>query len=195
MGEVNPENEELSQNGEPQVGDEVEAQGAAAEETAPLEPTDGDLMALQEELQAAQAKAGEYLDGWQRARAEFMNYRKRVERDQAQTYQNASGNIIKRFLDVVDDLDRALKNRPQNGEGALWAEGIELIYRKLLGILDSEGVKPFNPIGQPYDPNLEEAIQQEESPEHESGIVIDVVQQGYMLGDRVLRPARVRVAK
>ena len=95
----------------------------------------------------------------------------------------------------MDDLDRALKNRPQNGEGAVWAEGIELIYRKFLATLESEGVKVIEADGQPFDPNLHEAISQEENPEHESGTVIDVLQKGYTLGDRVLRPARVRVAK
>jgi molecular chaperone GrpE len=195
MGEVIPENEEKDQNGV-----DMEEQSVTGEETAENNATasgsqNGDLQALQEELASAQSKANEYLDGWQRARAEFMNYKKRVDREREQANQNAAGNAIKRFLDIIDDMDRALKNRPQGGEGGGWAEGIELIYRKLLSILESEGVTQINPLGQPFDPNLEEAIQQEESEDYESGTVIDVVQQGYMLGDRVLRPARVRIAK
>jgi molecular chaperone GrpE len=165
-------------------------------ETIPGEATsDEAIEALQNELLQARAKADEYLDGWQRARAEFANYKKRVERDQAQVYQNAAGSIIKRYLDVLDDLDRALRNRPESGEGAAWAAGIDLIYRKLLTVLESEGVKLMNPVGQPFDPNQHEAIVQEDSPDHESGAVIEVLQHGYTLGDRVLRPARVKVAK
>ncbi len=71
--------------------------------------------------QDSQAKANEYLDGWQRARAEFANYKKRVDREQVQVYQAAAGTIIKRYLEILDDLERALKSRPADGEGAAWA--------------------------------------------------------------------------
>ncbi len=155
---------------------------------------DEQMEALQKELANSQAKADEYLDGWRRSMAEFSNYKKRIERDQAQVYQNASGSVIKRFLEVLDDLDRALKNRPQEGEGAAWASGIELIYRKLQNILENEGVKPMV-VGEYFDPNLQEAVTSEDNPDFESGQIIEVVQQGYMLGDRVLRPAMVRVAR
>jgi molecular chaperone GrpE len=111
------------------------------------------------------------------------------------TYQNAAGAIIKRYIEVLDDLERALKNRPQEGEGAVWANGIELIYRKFLNILESEGVKPMNLEGADFDPNQHEAISSEESPDHTSGQIIEVLQRGYKQGDRVLRPALVRVAR
>jgi len=150
---------------------------------------------LHSELAATQAKANEYLDGWQRARADFTNYKKRVEREQAQTYQNAAASILKRYLGIIDDLERALKSRPKDGEGAAWAEGIELIYRKLLSILESEGIQLMEAEGKPFDPNLHEAIMSEDSDQHESGQIIEVLQQGYTLGDRVLRPAMVRVAR
>jgi molecular chaperone GrpE len=150
---------------------------------------------LKKELEEARSKADEYLDGWQRSRAEFANYRKRIDREREQVHQEASGTVIRRFLDVLDDLDRALKNRPAEGEGAEWAAGIELIYRKLLNILEVEGVTPLEAEGEDFDPNLHEAISQEVSAEHESGEIIEVVQNGYRIGDRVLRPARVRVAR
>jgi molecular chaperone GrpE len=150
---------------------------------------------LQNELLATQAKADEYLEGWQRARADFANYKKRVERDQAQTYQNAAASILKRYLSVLDDLERALKSRPLDGDGAAWSEGIELIYRKLVSILESEGIQTMDADGVLFDPNLHEAIMSEDSDQHESGQVIEVLQQGYTLGDKVLRPAMVRVAR
>jgi len=172
----------------------VEAQGGQPEVEAEIVLAE-DLRDVQKELEESRGKANEYLEGWQRALADFSNYKKRVDRDQAQVYQNAAGTIIKRFIEVLDDIDRALKNRPLEGEGAVWASGIELIYRKLISILENEGVKAMDLQGQVFDPNLHEAITLEESADHESGQIIEVLQQGYMLGDRVLRPALVRVAK
>ena len=134
------------------------------------------------------------MDGWQRSRAEFSNYKRRIEREQAQLYQTTSGAIIKRYLEIVDDLERALKSRPQEGEGAVWAEGIELIYRKFLAVLENEGVIVMKAQGEQFDPNLHEAISSEENDDYQSGQIIEVIKQGYTLGDRVLRPALVRVA-
>jgi molecular chaperone GrpE len=153
------------------------------------------LKELETQLESQSAKASEYFDGWQRERADFVNYKKRVERDQAQSQQNAVGNVARKYLPVVDDLERALKARPTEGEGARWAEGVELIYKKLQGILDSEGIKEIKADGESFDPSIHEALTNEESPAHESGQIIEVVQKGYLIGDRVLRPALVRVAR
>ncbi len=154
-----------------------------------------DVEALQQEIEDLRSKADEYLDGWQRSRAEFANYKKRTEREQALAYQSAASSIFKRFLEVLDDLDRALKNRPQGGEGGAWAEGIDLVYRKFYAILEAEGVKVMDAQGEYFDPNLHEAITQEDSDEFESGQIIQVVKNGYTIGDKVLRPALVRVAR
>ena len=152
-----------------------------------------DVASLQKDCDEARALANEYLDGWQRSMAEFANYKKRVERDREQTQQNLAGTIVKRYLEVVDDLERAFKTRPTDGEGAAWADGIELVYRKLLVILDSQDVKPMDALGQPFDPNRHEAIGQMESSVYPSGHIADVIQNGYLIGDRVLRPAIVRI--
>ena len=159
------------------------------------EEPQGEEIDIVKELEEVKIKAEEYLDGWQRARAEFANYKKRVERDQGQTYQIASGSVIKRFLEIADDMERALKNKPESGEGADWANGILLIYRKLLSILESEGVAAMESDGKEFDPNLHEAISSEDCDTCKSGEIIETLQQGYMSGDRVLRPAVVRVAK
>jgi len=169
-----------------------------------LEPDPGDELeelTLEEQVDALQisldemtAKAEEYLDGWQRARAEFANYKKRVLRDHADIRQVARGEVIKLFLDIADDLERALQEKPGNGEGATWADGIEIIFQKLRTRLESEGIKPMNPMGEEFDPNIHEALMKEESEEYESGQIIEVMQEGYWIGDKVLRPALVRVA-
>jgi molecular chaperone GrpE len=156
-----------------------------------------EITQLRSELEEAKRKVDEYLNGWQRERAEFFNYKKRMEREQAQGGQNAFANAIRRYLDIADDLERALKskNRPTEGEGATWSCGIDLIYRKMQAAFEADGVKPIDTNGKYFDPNLHEAISHEDSPEHESGQIIEVVQPGYMLGERVIRPARVRVAR
>jgi len=170
---------------------EPEVEGEAIQyndpETVPI-----DVDGLMKELDQIRTEAAEYKDGWQRSRAEFDNYRKRMDRENSQVYQNAVGNILKRYLPVMDDLERALQSRPAD---LAWADGIELIYRKLKSILDSEGIQRIDAEGQPFDPNFHEAIGQEHSDSLPSGHVVAVVQNGYTLGDKVIRPAMVRVSQ
>jgi molecular chaperone GrpE len=167
----------------------------SAEEITPIEEaeTNVDVASLLAERDEARGLAREYLDGWQRSVAEFANYKKRVERDREQIQQTLAGTIVKRYLEVVDDLERAFKTRPNDGEGAAWADGIELVYRKLLVILNSQDVKPMDALGQPFDPNRHEAIGHMESEVYPSGHIAEVIQNGYLIGDRVLRPALVRI--
>ena len=176
---------------------EVEDQEAEQiEEPAVSEENEIDeIESLGEEIAALQQQSQEYLDGWQRERAEFANYKKRMERERQQLQHNITGNIIRRYLEILDDLERALQNQPSDGEGATWAEGIELVYRKFLTALEAEGVVPMEVADQEFDPNLHEAISQEPREGVESGQIIDVVRNGYMIGERVLRPASVRVAQ
>jgi len=187
--------------------EKTEADQAQGEPMPPIEPEEvtevpavlpeAEISQLRSELEDAKQKECDYLTGWQRERAEFFNYKKRVEREQAQGGQNAFANAIRRYLDIADDLERALKskNRPTEGEGAIWANGIELIHRKMLAAFEADGIKTIETSGKFFDPNMHEAISHEDSPEHESGQIIEVVQPGYTLGDRVIRPARVRVAR
>ncbi len=148
--------------------------------------------ALRRQLEEAEAQASEFKDNWMRSQAEFQNYRKRVDRDNDLMKVAMKGDIIKKVLPVLDDLERALQNRPA---GDAWASGIELVARKFQTLLDTEGVKKIEAQGAEFDPNYHEAISHEPSEEVESGRVIEVVQNGYMIGERVIRPALVRVAQ
>ena len=187
-----------AENQAPQNGSAPAPESEAAPE-ASQEPLVGLTMAeyneLQDRITQTEQKCKEYFEGWQRERADFLNYRKRIERENGQLYQNLTGQIIKKYLVVLDDLDRALKARPSQGEGAVWADGVELISRKLNMILDGEGVKVIPADGAMFDPSLHEAISNEDNPDHQSGQIIEVVQKGYTINDRVLRPALVRVAR
>lgn len=162
-------------------------------EDAQTSATDAADLGLQQELQAAHAKAAENMEGWQRAQAEFANYKKRMARDQEAQEIEIRGRVIKRYLEIVDDLELAFKNQPESA--ADWGQGIELIYRKLLSFLDAEGVTRVDPLGQPFDANLHEAVAQEPNPDYASGTVSEVLRTGYTLGERVLRPAVVKVAQ
>ena len=151
---------------------------------------------LQAELEEARAKAAEYLDGWQRAQADFANYKKRTERERAEVYQYAADALIVRFLAVLDDFERALKDKPDlSSEAEGWAAGIDLICRKLQAVLEAQGITRMEAAGQTFDPRLHEAVTHEESDEHEEGEIIETLQPGYLRGERVIRPAMVRVAR
>lgn len=165
---------------------------AVAEESVNTEQLTIEIESLKRQLNEAQARVAEYKDGWARSQAEFQNYKKRLERDNELMYVSMKGDIIKKVLPALDDLERALQNRPAEGS---WAEGIELIARKLQNILESEGVKKIDAVGTEFDPNFHEAISHEAADGAKSGFVIGVVQNGYVLGERVIRPALVRVAQ
>ena len=151
-----------------------------------------DVEALKRQLEEAEAKLADSLDGWQRSLADFQNYKRRVERDNEAVKALMKGELIRKVLPMLDDLERALQNRPADSG---WAGGIELIVRKFQNLLDAEGVKRIDAKGTAFDPAFHEAISHEPSDEVESGHVIDVVQNGYMIGERVIRPALVRVAQ
>lgn len=157
-----------------------------------VEPMSAEIDDLKKRLAEAEAKTSEYKDNWLRSQAEFQNYRKRIDRDNEMMYVSMKGDIIKKVLPVLDDLERALQNRPA---GDAWANGIELVARKFQNILESEGLKKIEALGAEFDPNFHEAISHEPANGAKSGHVIGVVQNGYMIGDRVIRPALVRVAQ
>jgi len=167
---------------------------ALAEEKAAPEAAD-EVTALRQELETVKAQASEYLDGWQRARAEMANLRKRVEREQAEFAKLANASLIVRLLPVLDDFERAFQTLPDNLRQLTWVDGVFLIWRKLQAILEAEGLQPIEAAGKPFDPAVHEAVLQEETVEHEDGQVLSELQRGYKLHDRVLRPSMVKVAK
>lgn len=148
-----------------------------------------------EEIDDLKKKTDEFSEGWQRERAEFANYRKRVERDREMERQNSKLDIIKKYLAVHDDFERAMKNLPPENLQAAWLDGLKLIDQKLKNLLEGEGIAPIPAENVAFDPALHEAISHEDNPDFESGQIIEVVQKGYTIGERVIRPALVRVAK
>ncbi len=150
-------------------------------------------VSLQTQISQANARAEEFLDSLQRERASFQNYKKRVEKERAEQRQQVAGDVLVKLLPVLDDFYRAIDAVPE-GERDDWFNGITLILRKMERFLDEQGVKPIEALGKPFDPAFHEAIGVDPDSDAESGTVTAVLQRGYASGERVLRPAMVRVA-
>ena len=150
---------------------------------------------LAKQLSQAQAQAAEYLDNWRRAVAEMSNARKRMQREQAELVNTAAARVLERLLPVIDDLDRAFGALPAEQANQDWLQGFRLIQRKLHALLESEGATLILTEGQRFDPALHNAVSHEAHPSLPEGAIIGEVGRGYRLGDRILRPAQVRVAK
>src|SRR3989442_9258062 len=148
---------------------------------------------LQERIEALERERDEYLDSLQRLKAEFDNYRKRVTREQESFAAWASERLLKELLPVLDDLERALDAAEQHEEAKL-EEGVRLVHRALADALQKEGLAEIATDGK-FDPHVHEALLTQPDDDVESGAVLDVLQKGYRLGDKVLRPARVIVAE
>jgi molecular chaperone GrpE len=149
---------------------------------------------LEKQLAEAQQQAKANFEGWQRERADFSNYKKRVEREMREIQQNATSSTLMALLPVLDDFERAMSNLPEDLKGQPWLEGISAIQRKFQKILDDYGIIMIDPVGEVFDPSRHEALGTDADTEVESGHVTVTLQKGYASGDRVLRPALVRVA-
>jgi len=172
------------------VIDEPDASVATPENTAETENVAAPENA---EIAAMQRERDEFKDKLLRKSAEFDNYRKRIERERREQADQAVVDLLHELLLVVDDFDRALT--VSGDEGGAYRKGVELIHAKLHDMLRRQGVKAMDVLGADFDPNVHMAVVHEESPEHREGEVIGELQKGYMLHDRLLRPAMVKVAK
>ena len=141
-----------------------------------------------------QRERDDFRDRWMRKSAEFDNYRKRIERERREQADQAVVDLLQELLLVVDDFDRALTVDAGDGDPA-YRRGVELIHGKLHDILRKYGVRPIDALGADFDPNVHQAVVHEVSPDHREGEVIGELRKGYMMNDRLLRPAMVKVAK
>jgi molecular chaperone GrpE len=147
---------------------------------------------LEERLASAEAEAETHLNDLKRLAAEFENYRKRVAREQQALSARAAERLVGELLPIVDDLERALEAAEEHQEAKL-EEGVRLVQRQLAAVLEREGLAEIETDGK-FDPHVHEALLSQPSSDQSEGTVIEVLQKGYRLGDRVLRPARVVVA-
>ena len=140
-----------------------------------VEAKEGDLESLKQALAEEKKKAEDYLANWQRAQADFINYKRRTEQERQDFNRFANANLILSLLPVLDDLERALSSMPAKSVKNSWVEGVRLVERKFKSALEAQGVTPIKALGEPFDPNFHEAVRQDKGKE---GIVIEVIAKG-----------------
>ena len=166
-------------NDEPNGPSSVPSGDGENRQPDPLETLQGEKDALQDRLL--------------RMAAEFDNYRKRIERERREQAEAAAEGVLLELLPIVDDLERALQ-APAAGDALAYRAGVELIHRQMMDVLRRRGVTPIDTTGADFDPRLHQAVSQEPSDTHRGGQIIEEFRRGYLLGDRLLRPAMVKVA-
>ena len=181
-----PENEEII---EKKSDEESEAKGET------LSKEEETVETLTARLEEESQKVKEHLDQWKRSAAEFSNYRKRNEKERGELIKFTNALLITRLLPVLDDLERAFQTLPENMRHFTWTDGVALVHRKLEAILEQEGLKAIEARGNPFDPTLHQSIMYEETTEFDDGIILEELQKGYELNERVIRPSLVKVAK
>jgi molecular chaperone GrpE len=181
--EGNPAAPERENDEAPEVVDEE-----PTTDEEPVPDVDG-FAVLAEELEATRLERDHYLDALRRLKAEFENSRKRQERERARTLSMASERLVQELLPVLDNLDRALE------AGGDIREGVQATREQLAEVLAEEGLLPVASDGQPFDPNVHDAVMGQPSEEHEDGTIIQTFQRGYLLNGKPIRPAKVVVAK
>jgi len=170
--------------------DEPNDASGEASATAPPQPADASV-----DVAELRQQRDDYYDRLLRKTAEFDNYRKRTDRERLQLSEAAAADLLSELLPLVDDLERALGAHAAGDGGAGIRKGVELIHRQLIDVLRKRGVKPIEALGADFDPHFHQAVAHEPAEGRREGEVIEEFRRGYMLGDRLLRPAMVKVAK
>ncbi|MBI2836055.1 MAG: nucleotide exchange factor GrpE [Acidobacteria bacterium] len=177
---------------------ELEEAEMAASDQRGGGPSKAAATATQDEAEALEElrrQRDEYYDRLLRKTAEFDNYRKRIDRERRELQDRAAMTLIAEILPLVDDLERALEPDVAEEGVEAYRKGVEIIHRQLMDVLRKRGVRPIDALGATFDPHFHEAVAHEVSPGCREGEIIEELRRGYMLGDRLLRPAVVKVAK
>ncbi len=177
------------------TAEETSPVGTEAEETIEAEVEEAEA-SLEEQLLQAQQEAAANLENWQRAAAELANFKRRQEEQRKLQRDRIKADVLQGVISALDDMKLAFDNMPEDLDGQLigWVEGFRLVQRKLDKTLEEQNVMPIETSGE-FDPNFHEAVSYEESDKHEEGQIIGELRAGYQIGNRVIRPAMVRVAK
>ncbi|MGC7870124.1 nucleotide exchange factor GrpE [Desulfosporosinus sp. SYSU MS00001] len=152
------------------------------------------ILALEAELTQAKAKADENYDRFLRLQAEFDNYRRRTQKEKTEIVKYASEQLVSELLPVLDNFERATSSAQNNPDITVFSQGVDMILRQLQTALSKVGLKPMEAVGQPFDPNLHEAVMRVESEDHPENTVVEELQKGYFLKEKVLRPSMVKVS-
>jgi len=181
-------NEEIVNDAEQLAAEEAAAETAEAEEVNGANAAEDSRIA--ELTKLAEENQQRYL----RAQADFDNFRRRTAKEKEDLAQYASMKLISNLLPIVDNFERAIAASAENNNYESLAKGVDMIFRQLMQTLEQEGLSAMAAVGQPFNPEFHQAIMQVESEEHEEGVVVEEVQKGYMMKEKVLRPAMVKVS-
>ncbi|WP_375782065.1 nucleotide exchange factor GrpE [Paenibacillus baekrokdamisoli] len=176
-------------NGASHEQEDVQVQEETADSTSAFTESSEDAR-----LDELAKQADENHQRFLRVQADFDNFRRRTLKEKEELGQYASMKLIGQLLPVVDNFGRAIEAAKSGGDVESFAKGVDMIFRQLEQVLEQEGLKAMETVGVPFNPDIHQAIMQVESEEHEEGIVVEEVQKGYMLKDKVLRPAMVKVS-
>ena len=179
--------------------EKAEGEGGTRGETPAEEAVTGantglDAESLGSQLEEEKLKAERCLTNWQRAEADLANFKRRTEQEKADLIRYANASLIGKILPVLDDFERAIGAIPEDISSAGWIDGIKLIDRKLYNLLEQEGATPIDALGQDFDPHVHEAVMREDG-EGDLDVVVEELQKGYKLNDRVIRPTMVKVGR
>jgi molecular chaperone GrpE len=178
--------------GEQEAGNEAEIEEATERSEAMEDDDESPQSPDPSPQEQLRAERDEYLALAQRAQADFENYRKRAAKEAAAAGDRAKGGLVRELLPVVDNLERALASAEESEQHL--AEGVRLVHSELVAVLQRNGIEPFDPTGEPFDPEVHEALSTQPADGADPGIVVDVMEKGYKLNGTVLRPARVVVS-
>lgn len=161
------------------------------------EVTEPDLSAseLQQRLAQIEQESASFKDQFLRATAEMRNYKRRVEQERGDLIRNAGAGVLMKMLPILDDLDLAMSHVPEEIAASPWFSGVRLVQTKLQTVLEGEGVKPIQALGQPFNPNFHDAVMHEAAGQENAGKVTAELRRGYTLHDRVIRPTMVKVGE
>lgn len=176
-----------TENAEASIASEAGENEAGASEAGASEE-------LQKQLEELRSQAEESHQRLLRAQADFDNFRRRTRQEKEELAKYASMKLIEQLLPVMDNFERAISSSKENKDFEALVKGIDMVFRQFDQILGEEGLKPMETVGQPFNPDIHQAIMQVQSEEHAEGTIVEEVQKGYFLKDKVLRPALVKVS-
>lgn len=199
--DLNPEleSEGFSSDEDDQLASEVDLGLDDLSTEEPGGPATAELIATRAELKRVEAENAELKNSLARRQADFENYRKRVDRERSDTYNRVVADVAEKLLPVSDNLKRALEaeasvEAAESDEFRHFLSGVDLIWKQLNGVLEALGVKPITAVGEPFNPHVHEAVVTEATDEYEPDTVIQEIRSGYRIGDKLIRPALVKVA-
>jgi molecular chaperone GrpE len=191
---TNEMKEQVTMDEQQEVSEEQEAVSENKETSSPEGEQPAEASSEDNALAELQRQAEDNHSRYLRAQADFDNFRRRTLKEKEELAQYASLKVISQLLPVLDNFERALQTGGEGAESGSFAKGVDMIYRQLNQVLEAEGLKQMEVIGQQFDPELHQAIMQVASEDHDEGIVVEVIQPGYKLKDKVIRPAMVKVS-